>query len=321
MRKLYILLLFLFSIVTLHAQLREYKKEIIKANDFLKFENYNKAADVYEALIKKYPDDRYIQFKAGECFLFLEGKIKQCVSLLEKAVENYPLENNFGIEPVEARYYLGQAYHLDYRFEDALKVYEELLEQIPVKRTDAIARVKQEIEYCKNAIELQKHPVEFKITNLGSAVNTKYDEHSPVVSLQEDLLLFTSNRDTVKKAKSKGSLYEENVYSSLWRNKKWLPTKSIESNTAANNATIGISPDGTTLLVYQNDGIVGNIYTSKIKNDKWGALEKLPSPINSMANETHASFSMDGNTLFFTSDRIGGLGGKDIYKVSQPFKW
>ena len=56
---------------------------------------------------------------------------------------------------------------------------------------------------------------------------------------------------------------------------------------------------------------------SKIKNDKWGALEKLPSPISSMANETHASFSMDGNTLFFTSDRIGGLGGKDIYKVSK----
>ncbi len=317
MRKLYFLLLFLFSIATIHAQSKEYKKEIIKANDFLQFENYNKAAVIYDSLLTKFSEDEYIQFKAGECFLFSEGRLSQCVDLLEKAIAKFSIEDENSFEAIEARYYLGQAYHLSYRFEDALKVFKDLKEQIPLRRVEAIEKVEQEIKYCNNSIELKENPVEFKITNLGPVINTEYDEHSPVVNLHEDLLLFTSNRETEESLSKRGGLYNENVYYSLWRDKKWIATKAIDTNTKSNNATIGISSDGGTLLVYQNDGIVGNIYISKIKNDKWGELEKLPSPINTMANETHASFSLDGNTLFFTSDRIGGIGGKDIYKVSK----
>ena len=74
---------------------------------------------------------------------------------------------------------------------------------------------------------------------------------------------------------------------------------------------------GKTLLIYQNNGSIGNIYYSELKNDRWGDLIKFPAPINSMANETHASFSMDGNTIFFSSDRMGGFGGKDLYKVTK----
>lgn len=173
------------------------------------------------------------------------------------------------------------------------------------------------MQYCKNALELKSKPVQFSITNLGPIINTEYDEHSPVINLHEDLLLFTSNRETTIAQAEKGELYVENIFYSRYRDKKWITTRAMDLNTEANNATIGISPDGTKLLIYQNDGIVGNIYVCEMKNDQWGELQKLPSPINTMANETHASFSMDGKTLFFTSDRIGGFGGKDIYSVNQ----
>src|SRR5690554_5191902 len=41
--------------------------------------------------------------------------------------------------------------------------------------------------------------------------------------------------------------------------------------------------------------------------------QPFPAPINTSANETHASFSLDGDRIYFTSDRAGGYGGRDIY--------
>ena len=38
------------------------------------------------------------------------------------------------------------------------------------------------------------------------------------------------------------------------------------------------------------------------------------------SNETHACISKDGNTLYFTSDREGSLGGMDIFKSTKDAK-
>lgn len=317
MRKIYLLFTFFLFVPLTQAQHKEYKKEILKADEFLAADKYSKAIFIYDELLKSYPDDVYIQFKAGECFLFSEERINACIVLLLKVVDKYSIKNKNSTEAIESRFYLGQAYHLNYQFEKALFVFEDLKKEIPAKRKEAIEKIDVEIQYSLNAMELKKNPVDFKITNLGSTINTEYDEHSPVVNIQEDLLLFTSNRETAGAINSNSGLNGENVYYSLWRDGQWITSRAIDINTHPNNATIGISPDGTTLLVYQNDGMIGNIYTSKMKNDKWGELEKLPSPINTMANETHASFSLDGKSLFFSSDRLGGYGGKDIYKVTK----
>ncbi|TLX76106.1 hypothetical protein E9993_07800 [Labilibacter sediminis] len=317
MRKIYLLIITLMLTTIIHAQLKEYKKEVAKADGFLTVQNYVEAAGIYDDLLEKYSDDTFIQFKAAECFLFSENRVKESIALLDEVVKKYPIEDKKSIEAIEARFYLGQAYHLNYEFEKALEVFEDLKKQMPLKRSETLERIDLEMQFSLNAIELKKNPLEFKISNLGPLINTEYDEHSPVINLDEDLLLYTSNRETEASFQNKAEFREENVYYSLWREGRWITSRAIDLNSGANNATIGISPDGATLLIYQNDGSVGNIYTSKLKNDKWGELEKLPAPINTLANETHASFSMDGKTLFFSSDRNGGYGGKDIYKVKQ----
>jgi len=43
-------------------------------------------------------------------------------------------------------------------------------------------------------------------------------------------------------------------------------------------------------------------------------MTKLNSNINTRFNESHASYSADGKTLYFTSDRKGGMGGLDLYQ-------
>ncbi len=311
-----IIILFIFCSFSF-AQNKALKKQISKADNLLITEDYKEASEIYDSLLKEYPNDTYVLFKAGECFLFSEDRIKKAVEILEKVVDLYPLSEKSSIAAIESRFYLGQAYHLDYQFNKALKQYEQLKKEIPAKSKEAIVKIDREINYCKNAIELEKSPVKFKISNLGPLINTEFDEHSPIINLTEDLLLFTSNRETEESLKLANGYNDENVYFSLWREGRWITSRAIDINTRGNNATIGISPDGKTLLFYQNRGSIGNIYYSELKNDKWGELIPFPAPINSMANESHASFSMDGNTLFFSSDRNGGFGGKDIYKVSK----
>jgi len=60
-----------------------------------------------------------------------------------------------------------------------------------------------------------------------------------------------------------------------------------------------------------------DLYVSYWKDNKWSAMQQLNKYINSSRNETHASISADGKTLYFSSDRRGGFGKLDIYKSER----
>jgi WD40-like Beta Propeller Repeat len=55
---------------------------------------------------------------------------------------------------------------------------------------------------------------------------------------------------------------------------------------------------------------------SSFANSEWSAPENVGAPVNSSAGEMNAALSPDKLSLYFTSNRAGGLGGTDIW-VSQ----
>ncbi len=80
------------------------------------------------------------------------------------------------------------------------------------------------------------------------------------------------------------------------------------------------SRDGKELIVYRTskDGFSGNLYITKAEDYGWGKLEKLSDMINSKHQEASASFGGPGeNVLYFSSDKPGGYGGKDLYRVQK----
>ena len=100
----------------------------------------------------------------------------------------------------------------------------------------------------------------------------------------------------------------------------WAKPNPVEGiNTLSNDACVGISPDGDQLFIYKNIGIDNSdIFISILQDDTtWSKPKSLPGDVNSPYWEGSATITTDGQTLYFSSERIGGYGGRDIYKASR----
>jgi Tol biopolymer transport system component len=66
----------------------------------------------------------------------------------------------------------------------------------------------------------------------------------------------------------------------------------------------------------REDGFGGcDIYFVKFENGKWSSPVNAGKPLNSEFWEAFPSFSSDTRFLYFSSDRTGGVGKKDIWKA------
>lgn len=313
----------LFSQTILHAQ--SSKEQYYQAEDLMEDGNFNRALSIYQELLKEDPNNANLNFKVGFCYLNTATEKTNSVSYLEFAAKSTSSEYqayDFSEKnaPIEALFYLGKAYHVNYRFDDAERTFLELKRKLSSDDEEFIMRINHELAACQVARVLIKSPVEMTVSNLGKRINTEYSEHSPVISGDESMLIFTSKRKgTTGGARMDDGQYFEDIYISSFNGKNYSLAKKISENinTPGHEASIGLSFDATKLFIYRDDDRDGNIYVSNRKGAEWGVPEPLPSNVNSKYRETHASMSFDQNEIFFTSDRKGGFGGLDIYRIRK----
>ncbi len=249
---------------------------------------------------------------AGYSYLNIPGEYENALHYLELASRFYPLEKKPSRYAIESHFYLAMALHQNYKFADAVSIYEKLLTTTKQKRL--IESFNRELNYSKNALQLTKKPLNFQVYSLGRAINTHYEEHSPIVALDESTIYFTSNRPEPGMERSGGG-YFESIYVSYWRDGGWTRAERLEIPGLhfGNRATVSLSGDGQSMIIYQNDGLAGSLFLTRYGFRGWSEPTPLPGPINSNYNESHASLASDGNSIWFSSDRPGGYGGKDIY--------
>lgn len=179
-----------------------------------------------------------------------------------------------------------------------------------------------EVEKKMNTVAFRQYayanPVPFNPQNMGVAVNSANDEYLPALTADGQTLVFTRRFPRTGKTTANSPL-EEDFYVSVKKNGEW--TKAVRMsepvNTYDNEGAQCISQDGRMMIFTgcnRKDGAGRcDLYICHREGDKWSKPENLGMPVNTAAWEAQPTFSVDGKTLYFVSNRKGGLGGMDIW--------
>ena len=278
--------------------------------------NYEGALDEYLALLDNSKTDKY-NYNIAICYLNTNINKTKAIPYLEIITHKPKYDPN-------AMYLLGRAYHYAYRFDDAIKAF-NTFKQSGHGNADNLSNVDRQIQFCMNAKELMKFPLNAKFENMGMVVNSPYADYYPFVPDDESFIVFNTHRpdDGAAILKEDGS-YPATVYISKVVDGAFTKAKNTETsilNKGIEQEVIGLSATGENMLLYQftDQKKTGDIYIISIdKNKNFKLAEKLSENINSVkSQEISACISSDGSVIYFASNREGGQGGTDLYMSHQ----
>ena len=219
----------------------EVEQKLIKKGDLLYSLGplrYEDALNEYLKALQTNPDNPFLNFKVGYCYLQINKLKSKSVVYLEKAKL---LGTKRNTDP-KIKYYVARAYQVNHNMKRAIKEYKEYIDDVraEVKRRNKdaalevvplnelekrdIADAYNRIDECLNWMTYRKLPVWVKIVNLGDSINTEYPDYGPFISSNETMLLFTTRRSETKgggKAAIDGGYYEDIYISKISKTGRW----------------------------------------------------------------------------------------------------
>ena len=268
------------------------------------------------------PNNADVNWMIAFCKFAINSQSDASLKYFEKAFQLNP-----NVFP-EFTYYAGWAYQLQAKWDDALKYYNLYLTALKAQSKVAgykLEDINKKIAECNTGKELMAKPKRVRINNLGDGVNSSFPDYSAYITTDESMVVFTSRRDnsTGQKLDPFSGGYYEDLYLSNKVDKKWGPAQNLGApiNTPGHDATAGLSNDGTTLYIYENQkGDGGDLYESVLKGTAWKIPEHMNKNINTKAHESTISESFDNKYVYFISDREKGIGARDIYYCTKDAK-
>lgn len=304
---------FIFLSLTIFAQ---DEKQLIKdAESALKNDDKELALSLYLKAHAKNPNNALTNYQVGVLYIKVSNTPLKSMSYLEKAYQLNPKVKE------DVSFFLGISYHMNLKFDEAIDAFTRYRATIP--STDAkYKKITRFIEECNNGKELVANPLKVKVENMGNVINSQYFDFAPVISADEQVMIFTSRRPgSLGTVDPTTGMYNEDIYISYKANGKWTTPKNMGNiiNTEHHDASIGLSADGKILFIYKDGTGFGDIYyCTRKKDDTWSKPMPIEGQVNSRTfNEKDVAISPDNKLLFFSSNRDGGYGGLDIYMVQQ----
>ena len=240
------------------------------------------------------------------------GQIAEWQNKPDQARQHFRKSLSEDVESVSAYQWLAKDALQRELYDSALVYFHKSLQIIPPKSNAArvIENRIASVEFAKKAVQAA-FPIVKK--SLGDTVNQLKSQSFPVVSPDRRTLIFTGLTPQM----------DENMYLSEWINGAWGPPKELSSaiNTQNNEGTCTLSADGKNLVFTACNRFDGygdcDLYYSRQTGTTWSVPENLGAVVNSRYWESQPSLSADGRTLYFSSNRPGGLGRHDIWKSQK----
>jgi tetratricopeptide (TPR) repeat protein len=251
----------------------------------------------------------------GDCYMYM-GDCKNALISYYNALrideEYYP-----------PTFYLAGLQELQcQKYQEAVAHFETYL-NLPNTNPGRAKMVKDYLEEANFAVEMMKDPVKYNPINMGPEINSTSDEYLPAITADENVFVFTVRRPRDKNTICRDCLTEEDFYCSEKDSKgNWAPRYDIKQiNSSYNEGAQCVSPDGKYLIftICNRDDGYGScdLYWSKRLGNRWTTPRNLGKPVNTDAWESQPTFSSDGKTVYFVSNRYGSVGGSDIWKTTM----
>lgn len=304
-------------------------KLLVESSRLMEEGYYADAEKIVSKLLESDPDNCNYNYRKG--FLVSEGRgeFAKSIPYLEKAIKSidktYDMySGNETDASVDAVFLLARSYHRIGELDKAESNYRAFLNQAG-KKTDMTKAAELGLEQliiAKKSIEFPKKNV--NVVNLGEIINTSAPEYSPVVSFDGSALYFTSRRQwsndqNVDFKDTRFDLFPEDIYVAYRDfDDSWIAPARLEFCKAdQNEASISVSQDERRIYVYQDFVGNGDIFFSDFSTNRFKNIQELKTDgVNTEKYwETHCAVTPDGRTMYFTSDRPGGFGGRDIYRI------
>jgi len=284
---------------------------------------YPTARDHYLYALQYNPDHAALNYKLGVCYLFTDNKYEAIDYLLRAYTIDSQVSGDIHL-------LLGMAYQLVLEFDKAMEQYNTHSSQLePDERQEFSETLKKRFDECMNGKSLSRKPIRVIIQPLGEEVNSKYDDYNPLFAYNDTALFFTSRRPYGKAKRNKiDNKFNEDIYSAFLEGGLFQKAIRYEKpfNTDNNDAVVGVSADGNTLLLYRGNIKGGDIQVTSYRpdKDKWTHPKSVSGRLTSKDGETSACLSPDGKELYYVSRNSElTLGGKDILfsRLDEKGKW
>jgi peptidoglycan-associated lipoprotein len=312
-------ILLLIIVVTFFVNAFSQKDVTSKADNAFQTGRYYEAIDLYKYAFAKARDKdqkNQIIFMTAECYRMIQD-FRQAEVWYRKAIKKKYAS------PI-AILHLADALRSSGRYEEALIEYKNYKELVPDDKKADIGK-----ESCELSIDWIANPTRYKVENMYY-FNSKQSDYSPAYA-KEDYkhILFTSSREGStgnKTSNVTGEYYSDLFKTRVDRKGKWSePVSAGETVNTEYDEGAPSTNDKCNTLYYTSfredkDGnMVCKIFVSAKDGIEWSTSEAL-GLVSDSITVGHPAISPDELTLLFVSDMRGGMGNKDIWRVTRTSK-
>ncbi|MCB0839402.1 MAG: OmpA family protein [Bacteroidetes bacterium] len=292
-----------------------YDKKIIAS--IKKLESKGDVEELDKILLPYVEQFGVTNFQQDLPLIWLAGRVKHILGDTARAVYFYELAqiHNRGLAIPKLTY-------------DSL-VSETNTEWLPIDKYYELLEVRKRIDpMIKSKKVLQ---------NMGPRINSDDPDYAPSMHPSDSVLIFTSRRDTSGMKSSEfidpfHSVNEDLYFAEIdFMTGQWKESRRLSDtiNSQFNEGSACLAADGKTLFFtrcrtgrgFGDCDIYSAIYDPT--TDSWINVQNLGKNINSDSWDSQPNLSLDGQTLFFSSNRKGGFGGTDLYysTLNEKGKW
>jgi len=293
------------------------ERKIVKADKLYTSYAYIDALEIYERVANKGFISAEILQKLGDSYYF-NGRLNDA---------NKWYELLLGLkEKVEPEYYFRYSQTLK-----SLQQYDKANEMMATFANIAKNETRSnlylnEADYLK---QIKAHSGRYKIKSVK--INSAFSDFAP--SFSNDKIVFSSNRATsgfIKRVDKWTGKPFSNLYLAKLDSANMIDFGNVERFSKKNKrkfheSTAVFTKDGKTMYFTSNDqklsqenkntSLLLKIYRADLIKNEWSNITELPFNGQNFSC-AHPALSQDEKTLYFSSDRKGGSGLSDIYRVT-----